>query len=302
LSTSPLGSSTSGIGAGPSVLTTLAQAAVNATKQAVQNEVNTINNLIQTRLNDKIAALQNSPDQAVTDALQAHITGLQNQSDTISTLQTQYTNNGGVLGDLQTQLANANTAATSGDSVDFDAAMQQANIDVSILTVVAPLGSFQPDQIDALKATGLGVQSSGAYDLSTPSGQTAAQADVQNAQNLINQISQATTNNQLIATAQIAALKAQTDGLNQQLGRLNADTRALTSDQVQRLMQQAQNQEHVIELALGNTQLLSSSLASQENPPAPVGSLFEALQNGAATQAGTPPAKTIFPPILSLLV
>jgi len=282
-------------------LDTLASAASNAAQMRSKISLDLINGQIQKHLKQQIAALQNAPDDAVVKVLQGQINGLQKQASAASSIASKFSGNAGILADLQDQLGTLQTAAAGGDSASFDAALGSAQIDVIDLVVVTPTAPYQPDQIDALQATGLGIADSGTYDLSTPSGQAAAAADVTAAQTLIGQIMQATTSNQVIAGSIATARTTQVSGLTatlrnlQHIDELNITTKTLL------LTQQAQNQSHLIQLALGNTQLLSASLSQAINPPQPYGTPLDALQGAADAATATGSTKQTAPAVLSLL-
>jgi hypothetical protein len=152
-----------------------------------------------------------------------------------------------------------------------------------------------------LQANGLGISNSATYDLGSPAGQAAAAAAVQSAQTLVNQVFQATGSNQILAGSLNTELSTQTTALNAQLQQMQQSDSAATADQVQRLTQQAQDQEHLIELAIGNTQLLSTALMNAATPPQPASSVMEVLQNAVGATASSVLSKQSTPPILSLL-
>ncbi len=285
----------------PSLLTILAQASATAAQSAQQREIGYIDTDINNRLNDQIASLEGGGDDAVTSSVQQQITSLQDQQATINKLATQYGGNTSILADLQNQVATMMTAAGNGDGGSFDNALAAANTDVDDLTVVTPQAPFQPDRIAGLQGTGLGIASSATYDLSTTAGQAAATAAVQSAQTLVGEIFQATNANQQLAIDVSQSLSSQASGLNSELDQLQQSSTSSTSTQISQLQQRAQDQEHVIELSLGNTQLLSSVLTTLENPPQPVNSVFVALEGAVGATPSTYNALTTAPPILSLL-
>ena len=277
-------------------LTTLAQASSTALQLSNKNELNIINAQIQKQVASKIAALQGTTDAGVTALAQAQLTSAQNKINSLTALTPQFGHNANVLSDLTTQLAALQTAASSGDSTTFDNLIAQSNIDIADLTRIPPTAPFQPDQVSTLKLNGLNIGSSASYDLSTPDGQTAAAAAVKSAQNLIGQIFQVTTSNQLLATSLTTALSTQVNSLNSQISNQQTIDQTTLNNQITKLSEQAANQLHLIELALGNTQTVATALAAAMNPVQPVSSVFEALGNGAAgNTTNTGPA------ILSLL-
>jgi hypothetical protein len=265
------------------VLTVLAQTAATTAQETTQREVSQVTAQIQNQLNQKIAALEAGPDQSVANASQLQINSLKAQANAISAVATTYSSNANVLSDLQNQLASLQTEATNGNTAAFDATLAVAQIDIGNLGIAAPTAPFQPDQVAPLKATGLGIQSGESYDLSTPAGQAAAAADIQSAQTLVGQIFTATTGNQLLATSVSTVLDDQINTLTTQQQQQDASNQADIQAQVANLTQLAQNQEHLIELSLGNTQLVANALLNEENPPQPPTSVYEVLQNVAAS-------------------
>lgn len=285
----------------PSLLTILAQAAANATKTADTTELSEIDNTIQNRLNAKIAALQPAADPAVSNVIQSQITALEKQRATITALQPQYGQNVNMLTDLQTQLANMQTAAANGDSTDFDAYLGAANSDVSNLVAVNAPAPFQSDQIAGLLGTGLGIGDSASYDLSTPSGQAAAELAVQNAQNTIGLVFQATSANQVLAGDLVNSLNTQINNLTTQQQQAQQASAAETESQILNLTQLAQNQEHLIELSLGSTSTIANVIENVDNPPQPITSPFQALQEAVGATPSTYSSQQSTPAILSLL-
>jgi hypothetical protein len=298
--TTALSSTTSQITT-PSLLTILAQAAATATQTANTTELSEIDNQIQNRLNAQIAALQPATDPAVSNVLQSQITALQNQQATITALQPQYGQNVNMLSDLQTRLANLQTDVSTGDSADFDANLAAANTDVGNLVAVDAPAPFQPDQIAGLLGTGLGIGSSASYDLSTPTGQEAAAQAVQNAQNTVGEIFQATGANQLLAGDLTNSLNTQINTLTAQQQQTQQTSTADSEAQVQHLTQLAQNQEHLIELSLGSTSTIANVIQEVDNPPQPITSPFQALQEAVGATPSTYSSQQSTPAILSLL-
>jgi hypothetical protein len=301
VSVSAAGSSSTLVTTEPSLLTILAQASATAAQSAQQREIGYIDTDINNRLNAQIATLQGGGDDAIVSSLQQQISSLDDQQTAINKLSSQYGGNASILADLQDQIATMMTAAGNGNGGSFDNALAAANTDVGDLTVVTPQAPFQPDRIAGLKGTGLGIGASATYDLSTPTGQDAATAAVQSAQTLVGEIFQATNANQQLAISVSQSLGSQSSGLNAQLSQLQQSGQSSTATQIAQLQQRAQDQEHVIELSLGNTQLLSSVLTTLENPPQPVNSVFVALEGAVGATPSTYNALTTAPPILSLL-
>lgn len=284
-----------------SPLTVLAQASANATTQNANIEINEVDNQIQKRLAQQTAALQAAPDSGMTAPLQAQLSSLQNQSSVMAATASSYGANANTIFDLQNQLATLQTEAASGNSAGFDATLATANADVYDLGVVNLIPPMQPDGVATLKANGLGIGASGVYDLSTPSGQAAAEAAIQNAQTVVAQVSQVTTSNQLIASSVNSSLTTQINSLNSQLQQVQQNTDTQTTNQIAQLTQQAQEQEHLFELAIGNTQLVSTALLQAESPPQPTTSPLEALSNAVGATVSSYQAQQSSPAILSLL-
>jgi hypothetical protein len=279
-------------------LTVLGQASATATQLAQQQQLNIIGQQIQKQLATKIAALQQTADPAIAQMQAAQVATLQKQQAAFSSLATSYGQNSGTLVDLQQHLATLQTSASGGDSAGFDAALSAANTDVSNLLVVTAPAPLQSDLVLGLKGNGLAIQSSGAYDLSSPTGQAAAAAAVSAAQTLVGQIAQATTSNQLLASNLSSTRGTQVDTLSSQSQEEQQAAQIATGTQILQLQQQAQNQAHLIELALGNTSALANVIANAINPPQPPSSIFAALGAAAANAAGNAPASA--PAILSL--
>jgi hypothetical protein len=282
-------------------LTILSEASANAAQLANTTEIANIDNDIQRQLEDKIAVLQAPPDAALTNAFQSQISGLQKQQSSITDLAPHYGANANTLADLQTRLATLQTAAANGDSATFDATLAAANIDVQDLTAIIAPAPLQPDGIPGLIGNGIGIGNSASYDLSTPPGQTAAEAAVTSAQNIVQQVFQVTTSNQLVATDLAHSLSTQIGNLQAQLQQLEGSDQTQVQDQIASLTQQAQDQEHLIELSLGNTQTIATELFNEENPPQPINSVFGALEQSVAATPSTYSSTNSAPAVLSLL-
>lgn len=281
-------------------LDVLGQAASNATKMRSQIELDLINGQIQKNLKAKTAALQNAPSGAVIDALQRQLAALQKQASAASSIGAKFGGNVDILADLQDQLGAMQTAIGAGDGASFDAAHGAANIDVTNLGVIAPTAPYQPDRIDTLQANGLAIGDAASYDLSTPGGQTAAANDVSAMQDLIGQIVAASTSNQVIAGSIATALNTQITGLSSHLSNLQQTGQLEITTKILQLTQQAQNQSHLIQLALGNSQMVAQTLSLASHPPQPYSSPYDALQGsaGGVTSGGTTQSS---PAVLSLL-
>jgi hypothetical protein len=273
--TSTFGSSTT------SIMNVLTQAALNnaAAQESYRFQ------LIQTQLNNqfqkKIAALRASNDtSAQDDFLKVEISQTAQQKATFSHLQTQYGSNANILADITTQITTMQNAASAGDSATFDGALVTANADLSYLAVVQDNPAVQPDGVALLKTSGIGVNSSSSYDLSTTAGQNAALADLVNASNLINQVYSVTTSNQTIAGSQATALDSQLSNLQGTLENDQFNQSATVATKTLQLKTQLNTQVHLIELSFANAQAAGASLQQQElagqaaqNPPAP-GTIF----------------------------
>jgi hypothetical protein len=280
-------------------LTVLAEVSSSAAQLANNREMTLISNQIQKQLNAKVAALQPPADTALATAAQAQITALQNQRSAINAISTTSGSNANILSDLQTQLGALQTAAGNGDSAGFDAALAAANTEIFDLTATAPPAPFQSDRVASLKGNGLGIGNSAAYDLSTPAGQAAAAQDVSSAQDLVGLIFQTTTSNQILATGLMAALSTRINTLTSQQQQSQQSEQLQVTTQILQLTQQAQNQTHLIELALGGTSTLANELRAAATPPQPFTSVFQALQSAVGAVAG--PSQQTAPAILSLL-
>ena len=257
--TPTLGSSTT------SIMNVLTQTALN---NAAQQESYRFQ-LVQTQLNkqyqQKIATLQASNDtSAQDDFLKVEISQESQQKATFTTLQTQYGTNANILADITTQITAMQNAASAGDAATFDSALANANSDIANLTVVQPNPAVQDDGVIQLKQSGLGVQSSSGYDLSTTAGQNAALADLLNASNVINQAYSVTSSNQTIAGSQATALDSQISNLNSTVQNDQLNQSANVTLQTLKLKQQLQTQEHLIELQFSNAQAAGTSLQQQE--------------------------------------
>jgi hypothetical protein len=252
---------------------------------------------LQNQLNRQIAALQPPSDQVSINLSQKRINALQAQQKTISGLETQFGNNGNLLSDMSNQLNLMAQAVGNSDGTAFDNALSALNTDLTDLTPPDWNVLFQSDGIAQLKTNGINIQSSAAYDLTTPAGQAAATADVTAVQNQLQTIITLNGGNQTVAASQITALNGQISALQSlQLQQQTAQSQAVAKQTAQ-LQANMQNQLHLIELSLGQTSQLSTALSAALNPPKPINSLFGALVNsvgqtaaGVETQLGQNPA------------
>jgi hypothetical protein len=280
-----------------SALTVLAETASNATQLSNNSEIKIISQQIQHQLNAKVAALQQAPDTSLATALQSQITTLTSHRAAVAAIATAAGANGNLLSDLQNQLAKLQTDATAGNSAGFDATLAAAKTDNLDMTASTPPAPIQPNGIGGLQGKGLGISSSATYNLSTPAGKAAAANAIQAAQTLVGQVFQVATSNQLLAADIQTSLTTQIGTLTtQQQQQSQADQLGATA-QILKLTQLAQNQTHLIELALGGTSAVAKMVSLATNPPQPYTSVFQALE-AAVGSTGT---QKNAPPILSLL-
>jgi len=301
-----LTTSITGLTTTSNALTTLAQVYSSNAQLTTQEQLDIIDGQLKAQLKTQIAAVQttDAPDNALQTSTQADITRLKKQLSAIDTAQARFSANSTVLSDISTQLAALQTAITAGDSASFDKTLGVANTDLGNLLIISPTAPFQPDRILGLKGTGLGIKNSASYDLSTPAGQAAAATDVGNAQNLINQIFPATTSNILLAGDVATALGTQINSLNATLQQLQNTSQLQVAAETARLTQLEQNQEHLVQLNLGNTTLLSDAIGAAANPPPLPNSPFDVVSQAVGATAATANAalNSGTPAILSLLV
>ena len=281
-----------------SVLQSISQATASMTQS---QQLAHIAQDLQNQLNRQLAALQPQTDQVSVDLSQHRINALQAQQKTISSLETVFGNNGNLLSDMSNQLNLMAQAATNGDGAAFDNALSALNTDLTDLTPADWNPLFQSDGIAPLKTNGINIQSSATYDLTTPAGQAAATADVTALQNQLQTIIRINGGNQTVAASQITALNGQISALqNMQFQQQTAQSQAI-AQQTARLQQNMQNQLHLIELSLGQTNQLATALGAALKPPQPVTSVFGALVGSVGqTAAGVEQQLGSNPAILSL--
>lgn len=282
---------------GSSILTVLYQAAQNSAALMQNKQLAEISQDLQNQMNQKIAALQEPTDQVSVNYSQAQITNLQQQQTAVSTAETTFGNNGSILSDMTLQLNTMAQAAGNGDGTGFDNALSALNTDLSILTVPVQNPLFQNDGINGLKVNGFSIQSSASYDLSTPSGQAAATADVTAAQNQLQSILTINGSNQTVAASQLTVLNGQITALQTLQTQQQDAASEQTEQQIQQLQTNMQNQLHLIQLNMGGTTQLATMISQALNPPQPITSVFGALSNSvgetaktAETQLGSNPA------------
>lgn len=264
-----------------SIMNVLTQAALMQAASQESYRFQLVQNLLNAQFQKKIAALQASNDSsAKDDFLKVQISQLSQQRATYSKLQTQYGQNANILSDITAQIIAMQNAVSAGDSATFDGALSTANADVTYLSVAQDNGTMQPDGVPQLKLNGLGVQSSASYDLSTPAGQAAAIADLQNASNLINQVYAATTGNQTVAGSQVTALGSQVSTFNSTLENDQFNQAANVTIETLKLKTQLNTQVHLIQLNFANAQTAGASLQKQQLAlqatlaPPPPGTIF----------------------------
>ena len=250
----------------PTQITSLSQAAAFGGQQLVQYRLQLIGHQLTAQLNKKIAQLKDQAQDPMLPILQGRVSSLSNQKAPYSTALDQMSGNNSAISDMKIQLGNASLAASLGDASGFDQALAAAQSDVDILGVVANLPGFQPDGIGNLKLNGLGIQSSSAYDLSTAAGQAQAMADIQNAQDAIDQIFAFATQNQAIATTISQLIDSQVADLNDQVSSRQQSEVTDAANQITHLKQQTQTQFHLMELAFGSIAQPASVLDSSHNP------------------------------------
>jgi hypothetical protein len=280
-------SSSISISSGTSALTVLYTIAQNQAALTQNQQLAEISQDLQNQLNLKLAGLQSPVDQVAINYSQQQIKSLQTQQSTVSTLETTFGNNGSILADMTSQLNTMAQAVTNSDGTGFDNALSALNTDLTILAPPAWNPLFQSDGIATLKANGISIQSSASYDLSTPSGQAAATADVTTVQNLLQNILKINGSNQTIAGSEVTALNGKISSLQTlQSQQQNAAAQA-TAQETQQLQTNMQNQLHLIQLNLGKTSQLATMLNTILNPPAQITSVFGALSNAVGENAST---------------
>lgn len=288
------------IGSGTTPLTVLAQTAANAVALSQKVELDQIDGRMNKQLKQKVAALQNTGDTPLIQGRQAQIAQLQKQNTAISQLQAQYSNNSDTLSAIQTQLADLQASAATGDSTNFDKTLAVANDYLDNLIAVSPTAPFQPDGVLGLKGTGFGIGNSASYDLSTPAGQSAAETAVGNAQALINQIFAPTTSNILVAGSLSTVLAGQINSINGALQATEQNDQNEIATKTQTLTQQNSDVEHLIQLALADATQTATQLAQDLNPPAAPKSVFGVLTGAVGATASSYSSTGSTPPILSL--
>ena len=285
LSLTSLFSTSSNGGIATNIMSVLTQTAQDAASAASQQRFAQLQTLLQNQYNAKVAALQAQSTLPTGEEqfLKVQISNLSQQKSIFNTLDTQYGNNLATLGDLASQITALQNAVQAGDSAAFDAALGGANTDVGNLTIVKYNPAVQDDGVTALKINGLGIQSSSAYDLSTPAGQAQALADINAAQQVTSQVASITTVNQAIAGAEVTSLSSQYDSVNSKLQDDQTAAQLAATQQIVTLKAQLQTNLHLAELQFTNSQAAAKSLENQQNnlqavlsapPPGTILSIF----------------------------
>jgi hypothetical protein len=280
------------------LLNALASAYATAAQSRTSIELDIINARIQQQTQQKIDALQGPADTVQITANQTLVSTLNDKLTTNNQLASIFSSNGAVFSDLTNQLAAIQTAISNGDPQSFELALQQANNDVGNLIIAPPTAPYQADNLEALKTNGLGIKSSADYDLSTDAGKAAAVADVQNAQELVIQLSGIQTSNQILAFDIASALTTQINSINKTITEMQNENSDYISAQTDKLNQQAQIQQHLIQLGLGNTTTLSTALQQMSVATQVATSPYDILgtSSSSTTSDGSNPA------VLSLLI
>jgi len=281
---------------GSTLLNALATAYSTAAQSRTTIELDIINARIQQQTDKKIAALQGPADTVQITANQTLVSQLNNKFTTNNQFANIFSSNNNVFADLTSQLAALQTAIANGDPQSFDLALLQANNDVGNLVIAPPLAPYQADNLESFKTNGLGIKSSADYDLSTAAGKAAAVADVQNAQSQVIQLSGIQTSNQILAFDIASALTTQINSINKTITEMQNENSDYISAQTDKLNQQAQIQEHLIQLGLGNSTTLGTALQQMTTAANIPTSPFDVVGSGSST------ANSSTPPALSLLV
>jgi hypothetical protein len=249
------------------IMSVLTQTSLDASTALAQKRFTLVQTLLQNQFAAKAAALaaQSKLTTGSEQFLQVEVSYLAQQKSTFSTLQNTYGGNVPLLGDLSSQLTALQNAVQAGDSAAFDGALTNATADVSYLGVAAANPAMQEDGVTALKVNGLGIKSSGNYDLTTAAGQSAAIADISAAQLVVSQIGTMTGVNQAIAGAQVTALGSRHDSLNNQLQNDQFASQAQAATDTLKLKTQLTTQLHLVELQFSNSQAAAKSLENQQN-------------------------------------
>lgn len=272
---------------GNSPLSVLYQVAQDQASVVQQRQISEISTDLQNQLNQKLAALQSPVDQVSINYSQSQINALQAQQKTVTGLETTFGTNASLLADMTSQLNTMSEAVTNSDGTAFDNAYTALNTDLSDLTPAAFNPLFQYDGVAALKTNGFNIQSSASYNLSTPSGQAAATADVTTAQNAVEQALTMTGSNQTVAAGALSVLDGQITALQTLQTQQQNAASAATAAETQRLQTNEQNELHLIQLNLSNSSQAASMVYTAAHPPSQTTSVFGALQNAVGETAKT---------------
>ncbi|MGE5201485.1 MAG: hypothetical protein ACM3O6_05415 [Acidobacteriota bacterium] len=246
------------------VMGVLTQSALDSAARLAQYRLALVQQLLQNQFAKKVNDLKAAgTDDAETNFLQVEISAAGKQKALFNSLRVRSGTNVNILTDLQGQIGALQTAAASGDAAGFDAALDNADGDLSDLLLVPYNPALQPDGIEQVKGNGLGIKSSAGYDLGTPEGQSAALADLYAAQNLIARIYQTTAGNQTVAGSAADAAGSQMSALSDKLQTTAFNEQAQVATQTLRLKLQYNTQIHLIELSFANGQLASEALQQQ---------------------------------------
>ncbi len=187
---------------------------------------------------------------------------------------------------MTNQLNLMSQAVTNSDGNSFDNALSALNTDLDDSSRRRPGIPFSsPTVRPNSRMPASRIQSSATYDLSTPSGQAAATADVTTLSNTLQTIITVNGANQTVAASQLTALNGQINSLqNLQYQQQTAASQAV-AQQTAQLQQNMQNQLHLIQLNLGKSSQLATALSAALNPPQPINSVFGALMNSVGQTA-----------------
>jgi hypothetical protein len=280
----------------------LAQVSTANAQTMVNYRLKLVGDQLTAQLNKKIAQLKGQSQDPMIPALQQQAATLTARQKSYTDVSAKYSENGNVLADLGLQLSNLPQAASAGDAAAFDQALGAANTDLGDLQVVPYLAGLQGDSVASLKYTGLGIQSSATYDLSTPAGQAQAISDVQAAQSVVQQIQGTTTVNQQIANTISQALEGQLTAISNQISNKQFSELTSAATQITKLKQQSQERFHLIELAFANTGESANMLQAFQNsqniapPPGSVVSLMVGSSSGQSLPVAN--VSPIAPPVV----
>lgn len=284
-------------GLASTLLTTLAKAASSAAQMNTTIQLDHIKAQIEKQLKAKIAALKDPTDTVVIQSRQSVLDGLKQQFAATNTIAGQFAANGNVFSDLSSQLATLQDAITAGDATGFNQKLVMANNDLHNLINISPTAPYQDSNVEQFKTNGLGIKNATDYDLTTPAGKAAAQADVQNAQQTVLALTAVGTSNQLVAYSNSNDIASRIDPLAASIQKMKNSNEDYIAIQTAQLTQLAQTQQHLIQLGLGNTTQLSSVLTKMTATATIASSPYDVLGTAATTGGSSNSA----PAVLSLL-